>query len=54
MKLPSGRQMTAARRVAVTEILSDRPAISITSGSKVTRSSKALIIPCNNAFKSPP
>jgi hypothetical protein len=53
MRLLTGRQIIAARRVAVTDIVSDRPAISITSGSSVTISSKALIKPCNNSFTSP-
>jgi hypothetical protein len=54
IRLPSGRQIIEASRTEVTAILNDSPAIAITSGSKVTMSSKALIRPCHisdNYFK---
>ena len=49
MRLPSGKQIMEARRAEVTEIISDLPAISITSGSKVTISSIALSSPSHNS-----
>lgn len=47
MRLASGRQMREAMRAEVTEIISDLPAISITSGSSDTMSSMALVRPCH-------
>jgi hypothetical protein len=47
IKLPSGKQITEAKRQAIPEILKDSPAISITSGSRDIMSSRALVSACH-------
>jgi len=49
MRLPSGRQIRAAMVAEVADILSDLPAISITSGSRDIINSIAFISPCHNS-----
>jgi hypothetical protein len=49
MRLPSGRQIKAVMLQEVAAIASDLPLTSITSASKVTRSSTALPSACHNS-----
>jgi len=49
MRLPNGRQIKEAILQEVAAIASDLPLASMTSGSKVMISSRALTNPCHNS-----